>query len=338
VSYELRYAFTASDGTDQVFSRRNNDALSLSLRGRSAGRLGWGVSASANRTEFANRGNNRNDRLIAELVFSPDADWRFGVSGGQERTDVGTLAVQNFDNWGLSALWQPSPRTKVDAAFNRRYFGDSHRLGVEYRSPRTVWRYGDVRDIDNGSQLGGIGQPLTLFQLFFEQFASIQPDPALREVLVLQYLASIGRRPDEQLFSSVVNRGVSIQRRRDLSMAWTGQRTSFILQASSSDTRTLDGPNTGLGLGAGGRLRNRGASASVSYRLTPSESISASVSLARSPGALFGGDEFKSAALSLSSQFGRRTSGGITARYSVSNGGTEPFREAALTASLSMRF
>ena len=335
-TYELRYALNASDGSDESFSRRTSDTLSLVLRGQSAGIFGWGAQVSASKTDFGDRGQNRNDRANLDLTIRPDVDWRFVVSGGQERTNVGTVAARSYANWGLSGSWTPSPRTRVDFGTERRYFGDAHRLAIEYRTQRTVFRYSDVRDVNNGNQQGGIGQPVTLFELFFAQFASIQPDRIQREQLVLQYLASIGRDPNEVLFADVVNRGVTVQRRRDLSAAWIGIRTTVTVQAFANDNRLLSGPNTGSTVGGSGR--QQGVNVSASYRLTPQTALSAGLTESRTPVAGGLGTNQKTASLGLSSQLGRRTSAALSGRYSVVDGGTDPYREASVTASISLRF
>jgi uncharacterized protein (PEP-CTERM system associated) len=339
-TYELRYSWAVTDGTDFGISRRTSDGLSLALRSQGAALLGWGLSAGTSRTDFGGRGDNRTDRLTADLALRPDVDWRLGVNAGQERTNVGTLAARSYDTYGASVLWNPSTRTRVDAGFDRRYFGDAHRVAIEYRSPRTVWRYADLRDVNNGNAFGGVGQPVTLFQLYFAQFASIQPDPALREQLVLQYLAAIGRRPDEVLFANVLNAGTTIQRRRDLSAAWVGLRANVTIQAFTNDSRTVVGANTGNegGTAVAGVQRQRGLNVSASYRLTPQMSVSASGSLSRVPGAGSASGELKSVSTALTHQLGRRTSFGLNARYVVFNSSTDPYREATLTASLSMGF
>jgi len=335
-AYELRYALSASDGTDLNFSARTTDSLSLALRGQSVGMFGWGAQLSTGKSDFGDRGENRTERANLDLSFRPDVDWRFAVSGGQERTNVGTLAATTYSNWGASGTWTPSPRTRVDFGAERRYFGDGHRLAIEYRTARTVWRYTDVRDLNSGNQLGGVGQPVTLFQLFFAQFASFQPDPALREQLVLQYLASIGRSPNEVLYADVVNRGVTVQRRRDLSAAWLGLRMSVTVQAFANDNRLLSGPNTGSTVG--GFDEQQGVNFSASYRLTPQTSLSSGLTLSRSPAGNGLGTNQKTASFGLSSRLGARTTASLNARYAVVNGGSDPYREATVSASISLRF
>jgi uncharacterized protein (PEP-CTERM system associated) len=337
-TYELRYGFSASDGSDDAFANRSSQSLSLGVRSQGSGVFGWGLSASTSKTDIGDRADARGERVGADITIRPDIDWRIVVSGGAERTDVGTPSARTYDNWGASVAWSPSARTRVDFGTERRFFGDSHRLGIEYRTPRTVFRYGDVRDVNNGNQFGGVSPPITLFQLFFAQFASIQPDQALREQLVLQYLASIGRDPNELLFIEPINRGISVQRRRELSAAWLGIRASATVQAYANDNELLAGPNTGTAAGAGGKQRQYGLSLSASYRLTERTSLSSGLALSRSPSAGGPRNEGKSASLGLSSQLGRRTSAALSARYSVLNGGPDPYREASVTASVNLSF
>ena len=315
--------------------------MSLSLRNQGSSRLGLSAQCSLGRSSFGTgQGQNRNDRCNGNAALRLDTDWSVNLNGGQERTNVGTLAARNYDNYGASVLWTPSPRTRFELGADKRYFGNGHRLVLEHRTPRTIWRYSDVRDVNNGDTFGN-GRSITLFQLFFAQFASIQPDPTLRDQLVRQYLAAIGRSPDELLNVSLPGGGTTVQRRRDLSVAWTGLRMTVTVLAYSSESRFLGGPNTGPSTAsAGSNSSQSGGTVSSSYRLTPLTSLTAALSRSITPDAARtgSGTGLKAATLSLSTQLGARTTASLSGRYSVLNGGADPYREAALTATLSLRF
>ena len=49
-------------------------------------------------------------------------------------------------------------------------------------------------------------------------------------------------------------------------------------------------------------------------------------------------NDLKSAALTWTEKLGRRTNASLSTRYSVFNSATDPYREAAVTATLVMRF
>jgi hypothetical protein len=51
-----------------------------------------------------------------------------------------------------------------------------------------------------------------------------------------------------------------------------------------------------------------------------------------------GGNDLKSASLTWTEQLGRQASVSLSARYTVFNSATDPYREAALTAALLSRF
>ena len=86
-------------------------------------------------------------------------------------------------------------------------------------------------------------------------------------------------------------------------------------------------------------VRQWGYLANASYRLGPTASLALTGSRQLTQGnATQSGTELKSISLNYSDQLGRRTSAALSARYSVFNSSTNPYREAAITASLSQRF
>ena len=143
-------------------------------------------------------------------------------------------------------------------------------LAFETRSQLSQWFYSDTRGSTNGGDATGVGKPITLYQQLFAQFASAQPDPVLREQMVLDFLRQIGRDPGEVLNGGVLNTGVSVQRRQDLRYTWTGRRTTFDLAGYSNATRLIDNPS---GAPDGGETKLRGYSTTLTYRLTPAASL-----------------------------------------------------------------
>ena len=61
-------------------------------------------------------------------------------------------------------------------------YGNTYAVNFEQRFARTVWRYSDSRAATNTS-LGALGTQ-TNYELFYLQFASIEPDPVKRDLLV----------------------------------------------------------------------------------------------------------------------------------------------------------
>jgi uncharacterized protein (PEP-CTERM system associated) len=220
---------------------------------------------------------------------------------------------------------------------DRRFFGDGWRFVFQHRTPRTVWRYSTARDVSNGSDPAGVGQPQTAYQLLFAQFASRFPDPVEREQAVRDFLRALGIPAESLVSGGSVNGAISLQERHDLSAAWTGRRASVTVSAFSSDTRVLD--TVSAVATDPGRTQLWGWNVALGWRLTPQWSISLLGSRQLVQGnASNPGNELKSVTASLSGQLGPRTTLGLNGRYSVFNSPRDPYRETALGASLGLRF
>jgi hypothetical protein len=86
-------------------------------------------------------------------------------------------------------------------------------------------------------------------------------------------------------------------------------------------------------------LRQSGYSANAAYSLTPTSSLLAAGSrLMTKATPTQPGTDLKSASLTWTEQLGRRTNVSLSGRYTVFNSALDPYREAALTASLLSRF
>lgn len=367
--YDLSLIGQVTKGRQSTASDGHNVGAFLSLGTPRSGTLfGWGLQASTQQSEFRAGRTTGNDRYSLSLYARPDTDLTLTVRGGQESTDVLSLDKRTYNNYGAELLWTPSPRTTVNVAADKRYFGNSRQVIVEHRFQRSLIRFTSIRGAgggndafgnngfgNNGFNSGfnngfnntggfGVGQPLSLYQLFYEQFASIQPDPVLREQLVVAFLRAQGLDPQSIIGGGFLNSAVTLDRREDLSYSLIGVRNTFSLQAFRSRTGVLDrigqnqAPSPALGIGLGD-VRQHGFTATLSHRLTPTASATLSASQIRTASTdTQTGNDLRSLNLSLSEQLTRMISGSLTARYSDFGSATQAYRETALTASFNVRF
>ena len=337
-NYNLRFAASGTRATDLATADSNTALASLTLSSANTGsKVGWGINATRQRVDFRVGGESQIDRLNVSVFYRPLPDLQLGVSGGQESTDIIGTAQRSYDNWGASLRWSPGPRTNVSVQAERRFFGNSHTVVFSHRMRQTVWQYTDSRGATSGSDPNGLGQPVTLFALYNLLFASVQPDPALRELLVLQFLQSIGRQPGELVSGGgLLTAAASNQRRQDLSFAINGVRTSFSLLAFRNETRPLDGA---VGNGVSDLpVRQTGLNSALSYRLTSQSSLSLSASyLVVGDSGTLAGNDLTSLALTWSNRPTRNLSTALTGRYSLFDG-TDSYREAAIVASVNYQF
>jgi uncharacterized protein (PEP-CTERM system associated) len=337
--YTVRLAANTSDSRAATTPDSTTTTASASLASASRGaQFGWGLDASRQRFEF--KGSTRasdTDRVNALLSLAPDPDLRFTVSGGQEQTNVASVSRERYENYGVGVVWTPSPRTSVRLQAEERYFGRSHSLSLQHRLARSAFTYTDSRNVSGGDGTA-VGQPVSAYDLFFQLFASQQPDPVLRDQLVRDFLLANGIEPNAIVAGRALAAGVTVQRRQDLGWALQGVRMTLALQAFRSDSRRIDA-DPGVVLTGNEDAAQNGYSASLSYRLTPQETVTVAGSRQNTQAtASRSGTNQKSASVGLSSQLGRRTSAGASARYTVFNSPTEPSRETSLNASISLRF
>jgi uncharacterized protein (PEP-CTERM system associated) len=343
--YELRLTATATDSSAANAANASTTTALVSVSSAGRSRLGWALNATRQRSEFeqATRATV-NDRVNGSLIYTPDIDWRLTVNAGSEANDIGGVVRERYDNYGASVQWTPSPRTTVVAGADERYFGQARRISVQHRMARFSLSYSDTRDVGNGSgglgggAAGGGGTPVTLYQLLFQQLATQYPDPVIREQQVLALLQLNNRSPNETVAGGAVNTGISLTHRRDLTLGWNAPRLVIGVQAFTSDQRRIDSSVASTASGDVAATQS-GYSANASYRLTPLSGVSLSGGRTiTQASATQAGTDQKTAGLSFTTQLGHRTTGALTARYTVFNSPTNPSRETSLSASASLRF
>lgn len=336
-AYNLRLNAAATNTRKSIAGDSTSTGGSFSLNSTRRGALiGWGLNASTTTTDFRAGTESTSERATVSINLTPDVDWAFTLRAGKESTDIGASQQQAYSTWGASVRWQPSPRTTADIGTDHRFFGRSHNVTLSHRFPLSSIRYSSARDVTLSANPNGLGQPQTLYQLFFDQFASLEPDPILRDQLVLTFLGGQGQDPNATVGGGFITPGASLQQRHDFAWNYSARRLTLALQAFANRSGQI-GSTSVTPLGED--VRQRGYNSTLSYRLTPTASFGINGSrLMTKPTSVQSGTDLKSLSLSVTDQLGRRTTGALSARYSVFNSATNPYRESAVTASLAMRF
>lgn len=336
-TYNVRLNAAATNTRKSIAGDSTSTGGSVSVNSASSGSvIGWGLNASTTTTDFRAGTESTSERAIASLSFTPDIDWAFTLRGGKESTDIGASQQQSYSTWGASLRWQPSPRTTADINTDHRFFGRSHAITLSHRFPLSSVRFTSARDVTLSTNPNGLGQPQTLYQLFYQQFASIEPDPILRDQLVLTFLGGQGQDPNATVGGGFLSTGASLQERHDFAWNYSAKRLTLALQAFANRSGLIGSTSV---TPIGEDVRQRGYNGTVSYRLTPTASVGLNGSrLMTKPTSVQPGTDLKSLSLSFTDQLGRRTTGALSARYSVFNSAFNPYRESAVTASLAMRF
>lgn len=340
--YEVRFGagYSSTHGGPAIPASRTSDALVRLASPRGGARLGWSVSATQRHVRASGApgaDTAEESRLRASLNWVATPHLQLSVNGGAESADEGSRSARHRDaTTGAGLVWAPTLLTRFVVDVDHRSVGNTGRINFVTRGPYTVLSYTLTRDTTFGIDGNAGGTPITLYQLLFLKYASV-PDPDDRDRLIMAELA--GRDPNQVATVPVIGRAYSLLTRQDLSLAWAGRRLSLTLFGFSSNSRGVGAESFGSVVPTDEPIVQHGYTATLAYRFTPHTTLSMSGTRRMTfANALAAGNDLKSAELGLTSQIGMRMTGRITARYTVFNSVTEPYREAALSSSITLRF
>jgi uncharacterized protein (PEP-CTERM system associated) len=339
LSYQARASFTQTRAKDSIAGDGSGQELALNIAGLGARQLNW--SAALSRQDQSPRAGRetQNTSATATLTYRPDFEWNVGLTAGQERTDYASLQARSHATYGVNGNWTPTPRTKLLASWQRHDYGNSHSLSFEHRMARSVWRFSDTQSVSNG----GLQQPGTVlsnYELFFIQFASLEPDPVKRDLLVRSFLAQAGLNPTAPSTGGFLGNSTSLSRSQAFSMALQGQRTTLTMSLNQSRSSRLaqSSPAVPDDLSGSSVVRQRGAAVNLSHRLTPTSSATLALSQQQTRGDLSSQrSDLKSLTANWSGRLGTRSSINLGLRHSRFAGVTS-YRENAVLATLVQQF
>lgn len=339
--YEARYSLTANRSASVQASDVTTGEAVVKLNGRSpSGSLGWAVDASRQNIDYSAGRSTQADRVNATLTYPVNPQLNFSVTGGQEANNFTTVDRKSSFTSGFGINWIPWDSTKLSAFRQNRSFGESHTISFEHRTPRTVWRFSDSKDISvtpSGNGLTGLG---STYDLYFSQFASIEPDPILRAALVNNFLQANAINPNTSVVSGFLTSAASLQRRQDISFALLGLRDTVTVIANRSEGSRLDSVAVANDdLANSGSVRQNGISVSYAHRLTPDASLNVLASVQKATDGLgLQNTSTKSVNVSLSTRLTRQSTAVLSARRVVFGSTTSPYTESAITGALNVQF
>ena len=340
-NYEARlnYASTRSGGSSVGNSSTSGGSVRLGSD-NSLSLLNWSVSMSRQLVNFTAGRDSESDQATATLTFSVTPELRFSARGGREINNYVSVERQGTNTYGAGVQWMPSKRTTLTADEDQRFFGRSHSIRFEHRTPRTVWAFVDARDVTSGAAAAASGPLLTEFDLLFLQLTSQYPDPIERARQTLIQLQLLGKNPFAIAPGGFLTAAVSAQRRQELSFGYLGLRTTVLLSAFQTQTSRLDPLSTAVdSLSGGASVRQRGVSLGGGYRLTPRSALNLNTTRTRTTDSTTGArSDLVSITAGWTSQVGARANVSLSARRTVSEGATSSYNESALLGTLTLRF
>lgn len=273
VRNDNRYTNAASGAFGNTLTNR----VAATLDSPANQKLFWGADANYSRTTYEDV-----DPFTAQLVrgrtgFLVTPELSLRASGGYEWNDYFTNKYSGAI-YGVGFDWRPTPRTRLDANWEDRFFGSSYNVSANHRTRLTSWSVIGYRNVETADDL--------LFRLTpgftRSNLDSILKgkivDPLVREAAIDQFMSQSGL--PELLGSQLAyyNKNIFLVERAEASAGILGIRNSlnFRLYWEESEAITSEG-EAGTDLFArGSKFRARGGGIAFSHELSARSTLTLS--------------------------------------------------------------
>lgn len=339
-NYEARYSRSTTSSDSSTASDVTSDDATVRVSGSSSFRkLGWFADASQQNVDYSAGRPTEAGRVSVGLTYAVTPQLSLSANGGRESNNFTSLDKQSYGTSGVGVTWSPSQRTKFSATRDNRSFGSAHNVRFEHRTARTAWSFTDSKGVSNTPNQTGIASLGSVYDLLFNQFATLEPDPIARAQLVNSYLQVNGISPNAIVTSSFLTSALSLQRTQNLSFALLGIRDTITFIASRSESSRLDTISTGDDFDISPLIRQRGFSVNYAHRLTPNYSLGVLASQQTTSGSTSGLDTtLRSLNVNVTGKVSKQATATVGARHVVSSSSTNPYTETAVTGNLNVQF
>lgn len=276
-AYLVRFNGIDSRSTDATLSNTRVNQWSGTLKNASAGaKIGWTVDGNTSNVHNDIIGDRDNTRLRGALVFEALENLHLSVSEGRERTNYATSNTQSLSTPGLGFDWTPSPRTKVAAQGERRFFGTGHSILVSHRTGFLEWRYTDVKDAALLPTLLSASSQGAIAELMSDLLASSIPDPVARAAAVRGRLDQNSTVSNQAAAGGIQTSRILVDHVQQASVAMIGARNTVTVTFLQRDQEAI-GSAAGVvdSFSLSNSIRQRGGDLSWVHRLTPLTTLNA---------------------------------------------------------------
>ena len=340
--YFLRYNVSATNYSDNSLSNVTLSQWIGQVRGNTRFQnLNWAIDGSQQNTDYS-RGRDYDDgRLRGVLTYKLFPELSVSGSGGWETNNYQSINNEGQSTYGYGINWTPTERTQVSGFQEHRFFGNGYNVLLSHRFPLSSIRYTAIRDVSllpNQFTTSGMG---TVYDMYFDQFSNLIPDPVARAAYVTNLLNQLGVAPNAQAVSDYAAQRPRVQSSQQLTYVLYGARNSLTLIAARSENEALTvfGQNTNIA-GQASRVTQQGVTVSFAHRLTPLTALNLLGSRMESQSGLTNAlnTTMTTYQVGVSTRFGAKTAGSLNLRRSEFDSDTNPYTENALVGSITMFF
>ena len=337
--YDARYSRTETHSDAVNVSGVVAVDSTVKFKGGTVRDLGWSADAGRQQVDYKPGRSIQANRLDLGLSYAIAPQVIVSANVGREADNFTSLEKKSAGTHGVGASWTPSERTLMSVVLGQRRFGNTHALNLEHRTAKTAWRYTDSKDVSvkpNQSSLTGFN---SVYDLMFNQFASLEPRPDERARLVNAFLQDNGIKPDFGAVNGFQTSAAFMQRRQNAMFALLGARDTVTFAVTRSDSHRLDLVSLAVDdLSSSALIRQLALSVNWAHRLTPDYSLSVLMSEQKTSGSLgLQENRLRLFSSSLSGRVGRHALATLGLRHVVSRGNF-PYDETAINFNLTVQF
>lgn len=347
-NYLVRYTHKAASTSAAGISDSQSDRVNAELNSaRAFYKLGWRLLYSKEYVNNTNFQDYQRERFSGELRYLLSRKLSLVGSYGYENNTFLTLGPKPEGSfWDAGFAWTPTIRTKLEARFGRRYFGDTYLLDYSQRSRRTVWSVSYTEDITTTHSQFFIPVAVDIASLLDSQFSSAIPDPLIRAQFIEDFIVQNGLPRTVAGSLNFLTDQAFLQKRLQAAVSLNGVRNTMVFslfnvdrtsQTSGVAADILDSNDFLLS----DNVKQFGASAFWNSRLTPRTSSNLGVSYSRNEFKNTGRqDDLATVRLGVHTRLAKKMNGSADLRHTErdSSEADNDYKENAVTVSLDMRF
>lgn len=328
---EARFTTSGAIFGSNSASNLNSNALVASLySGTRFNDWNWGIEYSNRQLSIKNGTDASFESLTGTLGFMVMSKLRLLGIYGVENNDYIGAANTSGPRYGVGLTWIPSRRTSLSATIGERYFGRTYGFSASHKTRTSSWGLSYSEDFSDISQLA-----INLTDLKTVNVTCTNAQPP--NTTLAEVLATPGCQVSSLLYGSSIQNGVFLAKLLTANASWSLRRMN--LGVSLSDLRRVYQNLLRA------EDRTQIITTTLNYRLSPTTSVGAGLSLGRlSTNALLGSpdrqDTIYGLDLGIRHQFGKDLTGALTFGHQErsSSAANSNYGENRLTASATLRF
>ena len=340
-TYEARYRSNTTETKAGLSSDYHNQDWSLNLRSAMpVFGVDWSLLGQMSSADFGTGSPRESETFRGEFSYRLSTQLKLRAALGVEANNYLTSESQSYSSNNIGIDWALSERSKISITKGSEYFGDSHAVVLEHRTPLSAWKFSDTRSASalpaqfTSNSLG------TSYDMFYSLFASQEPDPVKRDKLVTDYLKANGIAANQMVNAGYLSSSVTVQRRQELSMTLIGAKNTITAMAQRVQSDRIGGTTgTGDAFANSSNIEQNGIGLTWAYRLSPHSTINMGALRNKTTSSQ---SEQKSnltaLTLGLSTRLGARTNATLSARHTDYESNVNSYKENALVGSVTMQY